>query len=194
MQWGFAVVTDDRIEKPRPCISWKDQKVSPNWAKLLSLSRFVVNCPLQDERSKALLRQRLRPRCCNDRRREPCKDVSKHLGPPAAATNAPSLPAAVDRATFQAELDTLRVWERRTPARVTRSPRPDGGCRWSRSTRRPRLSAHTGRCRSSTPYRLHAVWDDRRSAPTAPLISRGFGLGPMKRFRRWRRHQPLPAV
>ena len=35
------------------------------------------------------------------------KDVSKHLRPPAAATNAPSLPAAVDRATFQAELDRL---------------------------------------------------------------------------------------
>jgi hypothetical protein len=41
------------------------------------------------------------------------KDVSKHLGPRAAATNAPRLPAAVDRATWQAELDTLRV--RSTP-------------------------------------------------------------------------------
>ncbi len=40
------------------------------------------------------------------------KDVSKHLRPPAAATNAPSLPAAVDRATFQAELDTLRLREK----------------------------------------------------------------------------------
>ena len=40
------------------------------------------------------------------------KDVSKHLGPRAAATNAPSLPAAVDRATWQAELDTLRVREK----------------------------------------------------------------------------------
>ena len=40
------------------------------------------------------------------------KDVSKHLRPPAAATNAPSLPAAVDRAIFQAELDTLRLREK----------------------------------------------------------------------------------
>jgi predicted dithiol-disulfide oxidoreductase (DUF899 family) len=40
------------------------------------------------------------------------QDVSKHLGPLAAATNAPRLPAAVDRATWQAELDTLRVREK----------------------------------------------------------------------------------
>ena len=38
------------------------------------------------------------------------KDESTDLGGPAAdATNAPSLPSAVDRATFQAELDGLRV-------------------------------------------------------------------------------------
>ena len=40
------------------------------------------------------------------------KDITKHLGPPAAAITAPSRPAAVDRATFQAELDTLRVREK----------------------------------------------------------------------------------
>ena len=41
------------------------------------------------------------------------KDESTNLGGPAAsATNAPSLPAAVDRATFQAELDSLRVREK----------------------------------------------------------------------------------
>ncbi len=40
------------------------------------------------------------------------KDVSKHLGPLASATNAPRLPATVDRATWQAELDTLRVREK----------------------------------------------------------------------------------
>jgi predicted dithiol-disulfide oxidoreductase (DUF899 family) len=40
------------------------------------------------------------------------KDVSKHLGPLAAATNAPSLPAAVDRGAFQTELDKLRVREK----------------------------------------------------------------------------------
>src|SRR2546423_6771679 len=41
------------------------------------------------------------------------KDESTNLGGPVAgATNAPSLPAAVDRATFQAELDRLRVREK----------------------------------------------------------------------------------
>ena len=41
------------------------------------------------------------------------KDESANLGGPAAgATNAPSLPAAVDRAAFQAELDRLRVREK----------------------------------------------------------------------------------
>ena len=38
-------------------------------------------------------------------------EASKHLRSP-AATNAPGLPAAVARATFQAELDTLRVREK----------------------------------------------------------------------------------
>src|SRR5437588_63734 len=41
------------------------------------------------------------------------KDESTNLGGPVAGTtNAPSLPAAVDRATFQAELDRLRVREK----------------------------------------------------------------------------------
>ena len=41
------------------------------------------------------------------------KDEPANLGGPAAgATNAPGLPAAVDRATFQAELDRLRVREK----------------------------------------------------------------------------------
>jgi predicted dithiol-disulfide oxidoreductase (DUF899 family) len=39
------------------------------------------------------------------------KDVSKHLRP-SAATNAPSLPPAVDRATWQAELDSLLAREK----------------------------------------------------------------------------------
>jgi predicted dithiol-disulfide oxidoreductase (DUF899 family) len=40
-------------------------------------------------------------------------DESTNFGGPAvSATNAPSLPAAVDRATFQAELDRLRVREK----------------------------------------------------------------------------------
>src|ERR1700752_4164590 len=41
------------------------------------------------------------------------KDESTNLrGPAAGATKPPSLPAAVDRATFQAELDRLRVREK----------------------------------------------------------------------------------
>ncbi len=41
------------------------------------------------------------------------KDESTNLGGPASrAASAPSLPAAVDRATFQAELDRLRVREK----------------------------------------------------------------------------------
>jgi predicted dithiol-disulfide oxidoreductase (DUF899 family) len=40
------------------------------------------------------------------------KDELGNVGRPAGATNAPSLPAAVDRATFQAELDALRVREK----------------------------------------------------------------------------------
>ena len=41
------------------------------------------------------------------------KDESANLGGPAAgATSAPGLPAAVDRASFQAELDRLRVREK----------------------------------------------------------------------------------
>jgi hypothetical protein len=59
-------------------------------------------------------------------------DESTNFGGSAvSATNAPSLPAAVDRATFQAELDRLRVGRRRTPGKATRSPRPDGAYPWS---------------------------------------------------------------
>ncbi|HET8632453.1 MAG TPA: DUF899 family protein [Thermomicrobiales bacterium] len=39
-------------------------------------------------------------------------EVSKHFGPPVAATGAPRRLAAVDRATFQVELDRLRVREK----------------------------------------------------------------------------------
>ena len=40
------------------------------------------------------------------------KDASKSAGPPAAASNAPGRPPTVDRAAYQAELDTLRVREK----------------------------------------------------------------------------------
>jgi hypothetical protein len=43
-----------------------------------------------------------------------------------ADLGAPGLPPAVDRATFQAELDRLRVRSRRPPAKATRSPRRGG--------------------------------------------------------------------
>ena len=61
------------------------------------------------------------------------KDESADLGGPVAgATSAPSLPAAVGRATFQAELDRLRVREKAHTRKATRSPRPGGACPWSR--------------------------------------------------------------
>jgi hypothetical protein len=63
------------------------------------------------------------------------KDESASLGGPAAgATGAPNLPAAVDRATFQAELDGCGFGRRRTPGKATRSPPPGGACPWSRWT------------------------------------------------------------
>src|SRR6266498_5554474 len=40
------------------------------------------------------------------------KDVSKHLGPRAAATNAPRLPAVVDRETWQEQIAALRLREK----------------------------------------------------------------------------------
>ncbi len=40
------------------------------------------------------------------------KDVSENLGAPAAAINAASRPASVDRAAYQAEVATLRVREK----------------------------------------------------------------------------------
>jgi hypothetical protein len=49
-------------------------------------------------------------------------DESAHPdGPAIGAANARSLPPVVDRATFQAELDRLRVREKATPAKATRS-------------------------------------------------------------------------
>jgi hypothetical protein len=61
------------------------------------------------------------------------RDESANTGGPTAdATSALSLPAAVDRAAFQAELDRVRSGRRRTPAKAMRSPRPGGACPWSR--------------------------------------------------------------
>ena len=45
-----------------------------------------------------------------------------------------SAPPAVDRATFEAELDELRSGRRHTSGKATRSPRPADGYRWSRWT------------------------------------------------------------
>ncbi len=61
------------------------------------------------------------------------KDESANPGGPAAgAVSAPCLPAVTDRPAFEAELDRLRVRERRTPGKATRSRRPGGACPWSR--------------------------------------------------------------
>ena len=62
------------------------------------------------------------------------KDRPTNLGTAAAiGTNAPGLPAAVDRTTFQTELDKLCGFgRRRTPGKAMRSPRPDGTYPWSR--------------------------------------------------------------
>jgi len=60
-------------------------------------------------------------------------DESANLGGPAvSAANASSLPTAVDRATFQAELDRLRLREKAHTGKATRSPRHDGAYPWSR--------------------------------------------------------------
>jgi hypothetical protein len=48
------------------------------------------------------------------------------------------IPVVVDRARFQTELEALRVRERRTPAKVTRSPPPADGFRWWSQTPPPR--------------------------------------------------------
>src|SRR5712692_2699794 len=56
---------------------------------------------------------RARPRCCNNKKESIMKDESKHVGlSTAGGTDTPALPAVVDRATFQAELDALRVREK----------------------------------------------------------------------------------
>jgi DNA-binding transcriptional ArsR family regulator len=68
-------------------------------------------------------------------RRTVMKDESANLGGrTTGATNAPGLPAAVDRATFRPNWTGCGSGRRRTPGKATRSPRPGGACPWSRST------------------------------------------------------------
>jgi predicted dithiol-disulfide oxidoreductase (DUF899 family) len=56
---------------------------------------------------------RARPSGCNDKKESIMKDESKNVGvSTAGGTDTPALPAVVDRATFQAELDALRVREK----------------------------------------------------------------------------------
>jgi hypothetical protein len=50
-------------------------------------------------------------------------------------------PKIVDRSTFQAELDALRVLEKAHHEKATRLQPPAGGCPWSRWTTRRHLSA-----------------------------------------------------
>jgi hypothetical protein len=63
-------------------------------------------------------------------------DSTKNPTSTTGGDDAPALPAVVDRAAWQAEVDALLARERRTPTKATPSPRPGGGCRWSRSTPR----------------------------------------------------------
>jgi hypothetical protein len=54
----------------------------------------------------------------------------------------------VDRTTWQKQIDTQRVSEKAHTREGARLPRLAGGCRWSRSTRRPRWSAHPLTCQN----------------------------------------------
>lgn len=50
----------------------------------------------------------------------------------AGDTGSPALPAVVDRATWQAQLDGLLVREKARTREVMRSLRHAGGCPWSK--------------------------------------------------------------
>jgi hypothetical protein len=67
--------------------------------------------------------------------------------PDVSAVRDAARPLVADRAAFQAELDQLRVRERPTPARATRSPQRGAVFRWSKSIRRLRSPERTGRSR-----------------------------------------------
>ena len=54
-------------------------------------------------------------------------------------------PTIVDRETWQEQIDALRVREKAHTREGTRSPRPAGGCPWSRSTRPRRWSDRPAR-------------------------------------------------
>jgi hypothetical protein len=58
-----------------------------------------------------------------------------------AMRNESGVPAVVDRSTFQAELDALRVLRRLAQEKATRLQPPAGGCQWSKWIARYRLSA-----------------------------------------------------
>jgi hypothetical protein len=66
--------------------------------------------------------------------------AKSHRSSRLATADPPALPDVVDRTAFQAELDVIRVRERRTPVRATRSLPLVDGCRWLRSTPPPGLS------------------------------------------------------
>jgi hypothetical protein len=60
-------------------------------------------------------------------------DQSARLGGPAHSTTTPNLPPPVDRATFQGELDRLRIREK-AHTHEGDAIAPVGDCRWSRWT------------------------------------------------------------
>ena len=66
------------------------------------------------------------------------------------------LPPVVDRDTWTAQVNDLRVRETAHTARATRSPPPGAGCRWSKST--PRRRYEDGNHNScSSQYVFHTV-------------------------------------
>ena len=114
-----------------------------------------------------------------------------------ASRNLPGKPPVVDQATWQAAREELLVHEKAHTREGDRSPRPGGGCRWSRSTARSRSPASTGQSRFSTcpgsrragGLPLHVV--QRRAASGAV---RGLHLQPLAHERRRLPQRPRRLV
>jgi predicted dithiol-disulfide oxidoreductase (DUF899 family) len=77
------------------------------------MNKAAANLNIVQGLAEAALQKQKRTAALNQQEERVMKDDATKLGGPAAGTtDAPSLPAAVDRATFQAELDRLRVREK----------------------------------------------------------------------------------
>jgi predicted dithiol-disulfide oxidoreductase (DUF899 family) len=78
-----------------------------------AMNKAAANLNIVQGLAEAALQKQKRTAALNQQEERVMKDDATKLGGPAAGTtDAPSLPAAVDRATFQAELDRLRVREK----------------------------------------------------------------------------------